>query len=289
MEQNLLKYLAFAKTAELGSFTKAADALNYTQSAISRMISDLETECGLSLLIRSKKGVQLTQNGQQLLPLVRNLCHEYEVLRSNIDELNGLQSGTIRIGAFSSVATHWIPPIIKKFQADYPGIEYELLMGNYAEIENWILEGKADCGFLPLPVHSRLETVPLEDDELMVILPSSHPMKDCEVFPVNKLADYPFILPKTGDVSDITPVFEEYSVCPNIRYSTFDDYSIMSMVENGLGISVLPSLILRRNPYDIVQKRLDVPAYRKLCIAIRKDASIPPAAKRFLSYLKYRK
>lgn len=288
MESNLLKYLAFLKVAELGSFTKAAESLNYTQSAVSRMISDLEEECGLSLLMRGKKGIQLTQNGHHLLPLVRNLCHEYQVLHSCIDELHGLQSGTIRIGAFSSVATQWIPPIIKKFQTDYPGIEYELLMGSYAEIENWILEGKADCGFLPMPVNPRLEAFPLDDDELVVILPEDHPLSGCQKFPLKELEKYPFILPKTGEVSDVSPIFEKYSIKPDIRYSTFDDYAIMSMVESGLGISILPSLVLRRNSYNIVQKPLEEPAYRKLCLAIRNDAGIPPAAKRFLEYIKYR-
>ena len=288
MESNLHKYLAFVKVAELGSFTKAAEVLNYTQSAVSRMIADLETECGLSLLMRSKRGIQLTHTGQQLLPLVRNVCHEYQVLISNINELHGLQSGTIRIGAFSSVASHWLPPIIKKFQTDYPEIEYELLMGTYSEIESWILEGKADCGFLPMPVDPRLKSFPLGEDELVVILPPDHPLANCHEFPIKELANYPFILPKTGEVSDVSPIFENHSIKPDIRYSTFDDYAIMSMVENGLGISILPSLILRRNPYNISQKHLEKPSYRKICLAIRNEASIPPVAKRFIEYLKYK-
>ena len=143
---NLQKYLSFVKTAECGSFTKAAELLNYSQSSISRMISDLEKEWGISLLERGKAGVRLTSDGLRLLPHAKAIVGEYEKLQMEIDELNGLQSGLIRIGTFSSVATHWLPNIIREFQRDYPNIDYELLLGDYTEIEEWIIEGRVDCG-----------------------------------------------------------------------------------------------------------------------------------------------
>lgn len=124
MEMSISKYLAFVKTVEYGSFTKAAKMLNYSQSGISRMINDLEQDWSITLLERGKSGVRLTSDGTRLLPYVKSVCDEYEKLKMQIDELNGLQSGLIRIGTFSSVATHWLPNIIKNFQKDYPNIEY---------------------------------------------------------------------------------------------------------------------------------------------------------------------
>ena len=112
MNANLLKYLAFLKTVEYGSFTRAAEALNYSQSGISRMIHDLEQEWNLTLLTRSRSGVRLTAEGTQLLPHIKTLCGQFTQLQSKVDELNGLQSGLIRIGTFSSVATHWLPNMI---------------------------------------------------------------------------------------------------------------------------------------------------------------------------------
>lgn len=147
MDTNIQKYMAFVKTIEYGSFTKAAEILNYSQSGISRMISDLEKEWNISLLERSKSGVELTSEGLKLLPFIENLCREYEKLEVQVDALKGLESGLIRIGTFSSIATHWLPNIIKKFQQDYPNIEYELLLGNYDEIENWILKDRVDLDF----------------------------------------------------------------------------------------------------------------------------------------------
>ena len=87
MDSNLQKYRAFAAAVEQGSFTKAAQVLNYTQSGVSRMISDLEREWGLVLLERGKSGVRLTGDGRKLLPLVRNICGEYEKLLSRVNEM----------------------------------------------------------------------------------------------------------------------------------------------------------------------------------------------------------
>ena len=120
MDTNIQKYLAFLKTVELKSFSKSAQALSYSQSGISRMVSDLEKEWNISLLERGKNGVNLTSDGLKILPYVKNVYEEYQKLQMQIDELNGLQSGIIRIGTFSSVATHWLPNIIKEFQKDYP-------------------------------------------------------------------------------------------------------------------------------------------------------------------------
>lgn len=135
MDMNIQKYLAFVKTVEYGSFTKAAEVLHYSQSGISRMINDLEKEWKIVLLERGKAGVKLTSDGMKLLPHAKELCAEYEKLQMEVDDLNGLRSGLIRIGTFSSVATHWLPKIIKEFQKTYPNIDYELLLGDYTEIE----------------------------------------------------------------------------------------------------------------------------------------------------------
>lgn len=285
MDTNIQKYMAFVKTIEYGSFTKAAEILNYSQSGISRMISDLEKEWNILLLERSKSGVELTSEGLKLLSFIENLCREYEKLEVQVDALKGLESGLIRIGTFSSIATHWLPNIIKKFQQDYPNIEYELLLGNYDEIENWILKGRVDFGFLRLPTKSRLETIFLMEDELMVVLPENHKLADKEYFPIKELSNYPFMLLEKGVKMEITEIFEKYNITPDIHFTTLDDYVIMSMVENGLGISILPRLILQRNPYKITAKRLEVATYRNIGLAYRNKKSLSLAVKKFLEYI----
>lgn len=288
MEMNLLKYMAFIKTVEYGSFTKAAELLNYSQSGISRMINDLEKEWGITLLERNRTGVKLTSDGMNLLPYVKSLCEEYQKLQMKVDDLHGVQTGMIRIGTFSSVATHWLPNIIKAFQKDYPGIEYELLLGDYTEIEEWIARGRVDCGFLRLPVNPDFETMYLERDKLLAILPEGHPLAVYDKVPIAALGKEPFLLLEKGAKAEISEVFERNHLTPNVRFTTWDDYAVMSMVESGLGVSILPQLILKRIPYNIVVKELDVPAYRDIVLALRERKTASLAVKRFLDYLEYR-
>jgi len=288
MDMNLQKYLSFVKTVEYGSFTKAAEILNYTQSGVSRMIADLEKEWGLTLLERSKYGVKPTSDGMKLLPYAQNLCADFDKLKMQVDELNGMQSGLIRIGTFSSVATHWLPNIIKEFQKDYPNIDYELLLGDYTEIEEWIHTGRVDCGFLRLPTHPDFETIFLEKDKLMAIIPENHPLKDSKKFPVTALCDEPFMLLEKGAKAEISEIFERNNLTPNVKFTTWDDYAVMSMVESGLGIAILPELILKRVPYKIIAKELDVPVYRNIGLALRDKKTASLAVKRFIDYLQYR-
>lgn len=288
MDTNLQKYMAFIKTVESGSFTKAAEMINYSQSAISRMIGDLERDWKVTLLERGKSGVKLTSDGLRLLPYAKNVCGAYEKLLAQIDELHGLQSGLIRIGTFSSVATHWLPNMIKAFQKDYPNIDYELLLGDYTEIEEWITEGRVDCGFLRLPAEQDLETIFLEQDPFLAVLPEHHPLAEREKISLSALCGEPFLLlEKEGNV-EVSKIFDRCGLLPKIRFTTWDDYAIMSMVESGLGVSILPQLILRRMPYRIVFRELDIPAYRKIGFALRNKKTASPAVRRFMDYLQYR-
>lgn len=285
---SIQKYKSFLKAVETGSFTKAAEVLDYSQSGISRMISDLEQEWNVTLLERGKSGIRLTSDGLEILPYIQKICYDYERLQMKVDEINGIQSGLIRIGTFSSVATHWLPNIIREFQKDYPNIEYELLLGDYTEIEEWIQTGRVDCGFLRLPTKTDLETIFLEDDKLMAIIPENHSLKDCEKFPVKALCDEPFMLLEKGDKAEISEIFERNNLTPNVRFTTWDDYAVMSMVESGLGLSILPQLIMKRVPYKVLAKELDVPAYRKIGLALKDKKTASVAVKRFIEYLKFR-
>ena len=280
------KYQAFVKTVEFGSFTKAAESMNYSQSGISKMVAELEKEWGLTLLERDRGGIRLTADGQKLLPLAKKVLEEYSRLQTTVDELNGLNAGIIRIGTFSSVATHWLPNIIRRFQADYPNIDYEILIGDYTEINGWLEEGRVDCGFLPRTMASGLECISLAEDRLLAVLPEGHPLESLALFPVNALCEEPFMLLKQGKTSEVSELLEAHDLHPDIRFTTLDDYAIMSMVESGLGISVLPELILTRNPYRIITKELDVPATRDICFVLRDSATAPLAVRRFKEYLR---
>lgn len=288
IDANLQKYLSLIKTVELGSFSRAAASLGYSQSGISRMIRDLEEEWQLTLLERDRTGVRLTSDGMRLLPYARELCQAYFRMQEQVDTVNGIQKGLLRIGTFSSVATHWLPRIIKRFEQDYPGIDYELLLGDYSEIENWIAEGRVDCGFLRLPTRPAFETIPLAADELMAVIPQNHPLANRKTFPVSALTEDAFMLLEKGGKAEISAVFEAYGLTPQVKFTVWDDYAVMSMVEKGLGISILPSLILRRIPYNVAIRPLSRPAYRQIGLALKARKTASAAVKVFLNYLQYR-
>ncbi|MBR2382939.1 MAG: LysR family transcriptional regulator [Anaerotignum sp.] len=288
MDMNIQKYLAFLKTVEYGSITKAAEILSYSQSGVSRMIQDIEKEWELSLLERSRGGVRLTSDGMKLLPRIQSLCTEYEALQKQVQELKGMESGLIRIGTFSSAATHWLPNIIREFQKDYPNIEYELLLGDYTEIETWIQEGRVDCGFLRLPTLPEFDTIFLEQDDFLVILPENHPLTKKEKIFLSDLGKEPFLLLEKDKNTEISDFFRKHDFSPNVHFTLWDDYAILAMVESGMGISLLPRLILKRIPYRVAVRELDVPAYRDIALVLRNQKTAPLAVKRFLEYLSYR-
>ena len=263
-----------------GSITAAAEAMGYTISGVSRMMAALEAEVGFPLLRRSREGVTPTNECCRLLPSFREMVAQAEQCRQIAGEVRGLVSGTVAIGTFSSVATHWLPNMIGAFQKDYPNIDFDILMGTYPEIEQWVMQGRADCGFLHLPTRADLKTVCLAQDELAAL----------EKIPASALAEQPFILlDKAGERDrDVMQVFERAGIVPKVRFTTLDDYAVMSMVEHGLGVSILPKLILRRIPYRVALRPLEQPVFRQIGLATRPGEELSPAAKRFLSYLPYR-
>ena len=288
MDNPLLKYLAFVKTIEKGSFTKAAAELNYAQSSVSKMVADLEKEWGMTLLERSKSGVCLTPSGEQLLPAIRKMLNDYNELESQINKINGIESGIVRIGIFSSVSINWLPNIFARLQRDYPLIEYEMLLGDYSEIENWIDQGRVDCGFFRLPTLSKFDTIPLKQDEFKVVLPLGHPLAKNDAIAIEELNGKPFLLLEHGGKTEVSDLLEAYNVQPDIRFTTWEDFAIMAMVEKGFGISILSDLILQRIPYRLEIRPLKIPYYRSIGLAMKSREHLTPAVKKFIEYLPYR-
>lgn len=288
MENHLLKYLAFVKTVEKGSFTRAAQELAYAQSSVSKMVADLETEWGMTLLERSKSGVCLTSAGEQIMPFLRKVLKDYSELEGQICRMNGIETGEVRIGTFSSVAINWLPNIFSALQKDYPGIEFEMLLGDYDEVERWIREGRVDCGFLRLPAGPGFDTILLTEDEYKVVLPKGHPLAAHETVSIEALNDQPFLLLEHGGKTEVTALLERYQVHPAIRFTTWEDFAILAMVEKGLGIGILPDMILRRIPYKVEIRSLQEPYYRSIGLVMKHQAHLTPAVKKFIEYLPFR-
>lgn len=154
------RYGALIKIVEVGSYTKAAQILGYTQPALSQMIASLEREVGITLLYRSRYGVRLTPEGERLFPTIQETVRQYEALRRMEEEIKGLDVGIVRIGTVSSISCHWLPSIIEKFWAAYPNVQLELRQGDYSSICEWVRSGVVDFGFVNPAAAKGLETMP---------------------------------------------------------------------------------------------------------------------------------
>jgi len=282
---SLSKFEVFISVIESGSLTRAGEQLGLTQSAVSHAIASLEREYGFSILTRGRSGISLTSNGERLLPYMREMLRANERMKQEVASINGMEVGTVRIGTFTSVSTQWLPGILKRFQDNYPAIEIKLLEGYYDGIENWIQTGEVDFGFVSLPTTEELETIPLKKDQLYLLVTDDHPLYDRERVNVSQLAEETFVMPKAGCDNDIQRLLAKYHLQPRVKYEVGDDHAIISMVQNGLGISVLPEMILFRLPANIRMIPLEGEHYRSLGVAATSFAKQSPSAKRFLQHV----
>ena len=284
---NFAKYSVLLKVRECGSITAAAERLGYTQSGVSRIIKELEEECGFTLITRSKAGSALTPEGERLAVPIRAILNAGEQLEQTVAELNGERRGMVRVGMFSSVAVHWAPELIGAFNSAYPNIEVRIFDGLYREIENRILSGELDCGFITKQTKKDLTVKELSKDPLLAVLPASHSAAELSALPLEKIAELDFIIPGEGSNYDIGRIFGEYGIKPKVRYAFSDDHAAVAMVERGMGVTILPELVLRGCTANVRTMPLDPPFSRTIGIALPHTAkkSISPAAKAFVDFV----
>ncbi len=279
------RYLALQKIIEMKSFTKAAEALGYTQSSVSQMIASLENELSMKLLVRSRTGIRLTLEGKELYPFIEKTILQYRAMQEKAMEIKGLETGIIRVGTITSVTCHWMPMLIKGFQQLYPNVQFVFHDGDYTSIQEWIKTGVVDFGFISPAAVSGLETVPIKDGEMLAVLPRNHPLAEGTIVPLASLTQEPFILLEEGHYNEPLEAFHNAGLEPDIKYTVHDDFAIMTMVEAGLGVGILAELMLRRTNYDIVCLPTDPPVYRELAIGFKEKDSLPIASKYFIQYL----
>lgn len=282
------RYLALQKIVELGSFSKAAEAMGYTQSAMSQMIASLEEELSIKLLNRSRTGARLTIEGEELYPYLERTIYQYLAAQEKAKEIRGLETGVIRMGTLASISAHWMPGLLKEFQAQYPGVEFVIHQGDYTSIQEWIKTGAVDFGFVNPKAVSGITTEVLKEGAMLAVLPENHPLAAKKKIPLAQLAREPFILLEEGHYYEPLEAFNSIGAAPNIKYTIHDDYAIMTMVEAGLGVSILAELVLHRTNYRIALRPTDPFVSRTIAIGYKDKSSLPMASRRFIECLKER-
>lgn len=283
---DIARYRAFVAAAETGSLSRAGEQLNYSPSGVSQLINALEGELELTLLNRTRRGVMLTSAGEVLLPAVRSLLQQENRVLNLASEMNGLLIGEINIATYSSIASHWLPRMIKRFKQDYPNVKISLMEGTRREILQWLSESRADIAFLSRVSDSSYDWIPLKNDPMVALLPKDHPFAKSRVYPLSACEQEQFIMPALGKDEDVLELFDRAGVHPQIAYSTLEVYAIYSMIEYGLGMTITNELITEGFQMDFVKIPVDPPQHLELGILIPDLKAISPSAKKFIQYAK---
>lgn len=274
--------------AETGSLTESGKLHGYTQSGVSHTIKKLEEEFGFSLLHRTNKGVSLTSEAQQLLHDIRSLITRYHRLEETINSINGLQTGSLVIGTYSSIAIQWLPRIIPVFQTRYPGISLQIKEGGTEDLEKCVVDGTVDFAFLSSNRYQKFEFIWLAEDEMYAILPKNFPLKNKEshTFPLKSFQELPFIASEAGVDYDITDTLAAGDVTPPVRFYCKDDHSIIAMTAQGLGVTLLPSLIVSGYENQVLALPIEPYASRQLGIGLLSKNDLSAAARAFITCTK---
>lgn len=279
---SILKYRALLKTLESGSLTQAAQQLGYTQPGVSHMILSLEEEMGFPLLIRSRDGVTPTAELEEILVYLRQIITASDKLQETIDKINGIETGTVRVGAFHSISLQWLPTVVYRFSENHPQIRLQLFEGDQGELTRWLLEGHIDCALMSAPAPEGFEFCVLQEDPVMAVLPQNHPLASQSSVRPEELVRSPFIFPYEGSDEDTLRVLKGEKLTPKIKFRIKGDETILSMVAQDLGVSLMPKLLLLRVPERVAIRPLTVPYARSLGLAVRSRKYASPATRKFM-------
>lgn len=251
MDSKKLEILMTA--ADLGSFTKASEIVGYTQSGLTHMMDALEREIGFPLLKRSHNGIQLTEQGTQLMPAIREFLRANANLEHQIRAIVKKKSETIRVAAYSSIAMHWMPEILYRFKRQCPDISVDLRMVDHALEPFELLEsGQTDVIFASRQNYSSCDWIPLYREQMYAILPKDYPLNGRGIFPLEEFSGQEFLMPYGRFDIDVNAALDRVGVRLNAKASRVDDETVIRMVSRGFGVSMMTELMIRGRTDDVL-------------------------------------
>lgn len=281
----LLSYEIFYAVAQEKSFQKAAKLLNMTPSAISHAISTMEKELGFSLFIRNKNGTVLTSNGEAVYPHILDVLNSNEYLLQSVAQLKGLKSGTLKVGCFNSVCTAWMPSIMTAFRKEYPEITVKVYQGTYADVEEWLKNGIIDVGFLSESCTKDFFYTPLYKDQLLCLTPKNFPVANPDYISVDELENQAFVFQREACDTDVQAFLDKYNISIKTNHHVIDDQSTVALIEAGMGIGIMPEILVKKMSSNINSYALHPAEYRTICLATTHPHIMSPAVNRFIKFV----
>ncbi|WML44233.1 LysR family transcriptional regulator [Neobacillus sp. PS3-40] len=289
MELRQLKY--FIEVAKQEHISIAAETLHIAQSAVSRQISNLEAELGVQLLQREGRNIKLTHIGKLFAEQAVISLNAIANAKQLIDEYVDPERGTIRIGFPSSLASNTLPRIIKAFKKEHPDVRFHLRQGGYDFLIEGIKKREIDLAFIgPIPkFDSNIHSDILFTENFVALLPNNHLLADKETISLSQLEKERFILFPEGFI--LRKIVED--ACLQAGFQPFipcegeDLDAIKGLVSAGIGITLLPELILYENiPIGTVQINIDEPkVIRTVGIITPKHRELSPSEQLFYDFV----
>lgn len=278
-------YRVFLTIVKYNSFQKAAELHNVTPPAISHVVKQLEQEFGFSLFIRSRRGVTLTNSGENILPIVSDIVKKEDALYQLASELNGLEKGHVRLGIFNSMCKY-LPGLIRDFHKQYPHITFEIYQGSYEDIVEWLKTGVVDIGFLSKTVNPGLPFYNIFSDPLMCILKKGTKTDSDTGISLETLADSPFVMQRESCDADARRIMNKLNLDVRTVCHVVDDKTTVEMVKAGFGFAIMPLLTMYGFEKDVKMLPI-VPAEKRIIgVAVRDIQELSPAVKRAFEFIK---
>lgn len=272
----------FVAVAERRGFTLAAAQLKISQSAVSHAIRALEQEWGVELLLRHQGQIELTDIGARLLHRVQPMLGLADAIRQDACDARSMKLGTLRIGSFGPTSSQrLLPRILTVYRRLYPGVEIHVSEGPDRQVMEWLLDREVDVGFVTLP-ETQFDTWLLIEDQMVALLPISHPLASNESVTLEDLCSDPFVLTEAGSSELVSRLFAAAKLKPRVRYRTSQLMSTLAAVTRGDGVTmVAESSLPEDGDAHYMVKVLSPPVKRQVGIAMLDRRQATAAARAF--------
>lgn len=279
----------FVSVFRHSNVTRAADELHLAQPSVSFAIKELEDYYGIRLFERIGKRITPTETGKEFFGYALHIVSMFDEMEKKIRNWDAL--GTIRIGASITIGTHILPPLLKKYQAVYPDLRTEVTIKKSAAVQQHILDNDIDIGLIEnQPEHPNIVALPFMEDFLQAIVAPDHPLAECKEITLKQLAEYPFLMREKGsagrEILDACFALRQITVRP--LWESASTQAIVRGVAEGLGVAVLPCLLVKNNIEEHAVKMIPFtqPLTRKLNIIYHKSKYLTDNMNAFISLCK---
>ncbi len=284
---NLSDYRMFVTIAECRNLTVAASQLHLTKSAVSHALAKLEKQLQFPLFYRNQKNMLLTGIGAALLPYAHAVLREHDNFKEQIYRLQGLDSGLVRIGTWSSTGIHWVPDIVNSFRAQYPQIEIQVRSGaSNAKLFQWLTNHEIDIGIGDADPSPDLKAEELYQDEMLCVTNRSFQPANPGYVTPEDIQGLPLIL-QDGDYSrEAIETLEKININSFSSFTAYDDSCLVAMAESGLGYCVEGKLTLKKLHMNVSAYSFHPPIYRRICLLLNSRIPASPAIREMCRFIR---